>query len=595
MHTSETERDAVADNEVTTVRALLGQCKHAFIMVLILTLIIEMMAIVPVLYLLNGYDRVITSRSEITLVSLTALVVGAYIFWTGLELIRRRALVRISLRIDWELASDVFDASFRRNVGRKKLNVHQVLGDLVQLRTFMTGGGLPAIMSAPFSVFFIMFAALFHPYLAIFTLTTAAVLLILSYFTRKLSAPLLREANNTSAEATRIAAQSLRQSETALALGMHHNIRRQWYRRHQDALRLQVGATEAAASLGAISGFLSHALPSLQMGLGFYLAIHGEITGGMVIASNFLLRMSIKPIRQIMKNWKEIVSTRQSYERLSELIDAQKREAAWMELPPPIGNLSVSELATQPYGAIRPILADINFSMSPGEITAIVGPSAAGKSSLIKALVGVWPPSNGSVRLDGAEVSEWIKHSLGKYVGYVPQECEFFEGSIASNIARLGEVDAEKVTKAAMMAGVHEMILSFPKGYETMLGDNGHVLTGGQKQRIAIARAVYGDPCLVVMDEPNASLDESGERALMEVIRTLKNNGAVVVFSTHRAEMVHIADNLLVLKAGRQVGFGKVSDMLMSARKLRDATKKPNPVKADDAKKPGGGVAGAAA
>jgi len=592
MH--ETKQNGIVDKEMTTLRGLLGQCKQAFVLVLVLTLVIELMAVVPILYLLNGYDRVIASRSEITLVSLTIVVLGAYLFWTGLEWIRRRTLMRIALRVDWELAPDVFNASFRRHAERKRLNVHQVLGDVVQLRQFMTGGGLLALMSLPFSVFFIFFAALFHPLLAVFAIVTLGILFTLTYLTRKASAPILREANDASAEATRIAAQSLRQSETAMALGMQQNVRRHWYRRHQDAMRLQVRATESAAVLGTMSSFFGHALPSLQLCLGFYLAIQGEISGGMVIAASFLLRMSMKPIRRLMSNWKEITNARQSYDRLSVLIDEQNAKSAWLELPPPVGNLSVAELSVQPGGAPRPVLNDISFSMSPGEVTAIVGPSAAGKSSLVKALIGVWRPSNGSVRLDGAEVSEWIHHSLGQYIGYVPQDCEFFEGTIAANIARFGSIEADKVVKAASMAGVHEMILAFPNGYETMLGDGGYALTGGQKQRIALARAVYGDPVFIVMDEPNASLDDTGERALIEMIRTLRNAGAVVIFTTHRPEMVHAADYLLVLKAGRQVGFGKVTDMLVSARKLREANKKPTSVKSSD-DKDDGAVTGAAA
>lgn len=570
----------IQDAEKRTMQSIIKQCKSALIFALLVTFAVEMLSIVPVLYLLNGYDRVLSSKSEITLVSLTIMVVGVYVFWTALEWIRRRMLLRISLRMDWELALKVFDVSFRRHVGKKRTNVHQVMNDLVLLRQFMTGKGMTAMMAAPFSVFFIFISYFFHPYLALFSVVTAVILLVVTYMTQKVSSPILKMANNASAEANRLAAQNLRQSEAALALGMHGHIRKRWYARHQDSLKMQVYASESAASLGSISNFLGHSLPTLQMGLGFYLAINDAITGGMVIAASFLLRMAIKPFRQLMSSWKDITNARQSYERLQLLFNEDDARHTWMELPPPTGHISVSELAVQPVGASRPILADINFSLNPGEITAIVGPSASGKSSVVKSLVGIWKPTYGSVRLDGAEVWEWAQHNLGQYVGYVPQDCDFFEATVAENIARLGLIEPGKVTKAAMEADVHELILSLPLGYDTMLGENGHVLTGGQRQRIAIARALYDDPCLVVMDEPNASLDEAGEQALIQAIYAMKHAGTTVVFTTHRSELVRIADNLLVLRNGKQVGFGSVADMLKIARKIRDASKRAAPADA---------------
>jgi PrtD family type I secretion system ABC transporter len=597
MHKNyDSENVGVEDAEKKTMQGIIKQCKSALIFALLLTFAVEMLSIVPVLYLLNGYDRVLSSKSEITLVSLTIMVVGVYIFWTAIEWIRRRMLLRISLRMDWELALKVFDVSFRRHVGKRRTNVHQVMNDLVLLRQFMTGKGMTAMMAAPFSVFFIFISYFFHPYLAIFSIATAVILLAVTYLTQKVSSPILKAANNASAEANRLAAQNLRQSEVALALGMHGHIRKRWYERHQDSLKMQVYASEAAASLGTLSNFLGHSLPTLQMGLGFYLAINDAITGGMVIAASFLLRMAIKPFRQLMSSWKDITNARQSYERLQILFNEDDARHTWMELPPPTGHISVSELAVQPIGASRPILTDIHFSLNPGEITAIVGPSASGKSSVVKSLVGIWKPSYGSVRLDGAEVWEWAQHTLGQYVGYVPQDCEFFEATVAENIARMGPIEPGKVTKAAMEADVHELILSLPLGYDTLLGENGHVLTGGQRQRIAIARALYDDPCLVVMDEPNASLDEAGEQALIQAIYAMKHAGTTVVFTTHRSELVRIADNLLVLRNGKQVGFGSVADMLKVARKIRDASKRPAP--ADTASSGQGGardIKGAAA
>lgn len=567
--------DIVSDQlETRTLSGLMKQCKRAFVFVFILTFVVEMLSLAPILYMLNVYDRVLTSRSVVTLVSLTVLMVGTYIFWSGLEWIRRRMMVRISLRIDWELAAKVFDASFRRFVGRKKVNIHQVMSDLVLLRQFLTGNPLLSLMSAPFAILFIIFATLFHPLLALFSLVASSLLLFITYLTQRVSVPVLKEANNALAETNRLAAQSLRNAEPALALGMHRAIRKRWYVRHQNYLQMQVQASEAASLLGSASGFLTKAFPSLQIAVGVFLAIEGFLTGGMVIAANFLMAKSIGPIRQTLASWKEVADARQAYERLDALLAEGDTVSTRMALPRPTGYLSVSDLVVHPEGASRAVLSGISFTLEPGQVTVIVGPSAAGKSSLVRSLVGIWTPTKGSVRLDGADVSSWIREDLGQYIGYVPQENEFFEGTIAENIARLGLVDPEQIVKATKLVGIHELILSFPQGYDTVLGENGYVLTGGQKQRLAIARAVYGDPCYVVMDEPNASLDEQGERALIQAIRTLKTAGTTVLFTTHRPDLVNIADNLLVLNGGKQVGFGKVVDMLASARKLRDAKQK---------------------
>jgi PrtD family type I secretion system ABC transporter len=550
---------------------VLRQCRSAFVFAFVLTAVVEALSVVPILYTINLYDRVLASRSEITLVSLTVLVFGSYLFWSGLEWIRQRLLVRISLRIDWDLAADTFDMSFRRHAGRRQVNVHQVLGDLIQVRQFLSGSPLLALMSAPFAIMFIAFGALFHPWLAIFSLCAALVLLGATWMTQRVSAPLLKQANNASAEASRVATQGLRQAETALALDMQGALRRRWHQRHQDYLGLQVSASESAGVFGGISGFLTKSLPSMQMALGIWLAIQGLITGGMVIAATFLVSKSIAPIQKVLGSWHEIVSARQSYERLSKLFSEDEGNCERMSLPAPTGHLSVCALVLQPDNAAHPVLCEVNFSIEPGHVLAIVGPSASGKSSLVKSLVGIWRPAQGSVRLDSADLADWARNGLGKYIGYVPQDIDFFEGSVAENIARLGQPDPEMVVKAAIRAGIHEIILTLPQAYDTMLGENGHSLTGGQRQRLALARALYGDPCYVVMDEPNASLDEAGERCLVQAIRALKAAQATVIFTTHRPELIHAADHLLVLAGGKQVGFGNVSDMLTAARKLREA------------------------
>lgn len=548
------------------LREVLNECKKAFWLTGILTFVVEVLSISPIMYMMNMYDRVMSSRSGVTLVSLTVLILGLYVFWSALEWLRTRLMVRISMRVDWDLASATFDAAFRRYAGRKKVDVHQMLGDLLQVRQFLTGQSILALMSAPFAVMFIIIGALFHPYLAIFIVVASLLLLVVSYMTQRVTTPLLREANDAKADSNRIAAQSLQHAESALALGMHTHMRRRWYQRHQGYLGMQAHASEAAGLMGGASGFLQKAFPSLQMALAIYLAIDGLITGGMVMAATFLISKAVGPIQKLLGSWDEITTTRQSFERLEKLLIEDDVNQDRLLLPAPKGRLLVEHVVAVPAGAKKPVIDGVNFSMMPGEVTAIVGPSAAGKSSLVRLLVGIWAPAAGSVRLDGVSVSDWIRDDLGSQIGYVPQDIAFFEGSVSDNIARLGDVDAEKVVMAAKLAGMHDTILSFPSGYETQLGENGHALTGGQRQRMAIARALYGTPKYIVMDEPNAALDDASERQLMVLIRALKNSGASVLFTTHRPNLISAADNLLVLSNGKQVAYGPVAAMLASAR-----------------------------
>lgn len=551
-----------AHQQSNPLREVLQQCRRAFWLTGLLTLVIEILSISPILYMMNMFDRVMSSRSHVTLVSLTVLILGLYVFWSALEWMRSRLMVRISMRVDWDLAAATFDAAFRRFVGRKKVDVHQVLGDLLQVRQFLTGNSILALMSAPFAFLFIVVGAFFHPYLAVFILVASGTLVLVSFMTQRVTAPVLRDANDAKAESNRIAAQSLQHAEAALALGMQGPIRKRWYQRHQGYLGMQAHASEAAGVMGGASGFLQHAFPSLQMALGVYLAIEGLITGGMVMAATFLISKAVSPIQKLLASWSEIVLARQSFERLDQLLTEDEIHQDRLSLPAPKGRLQVEHAVAVPAGAKKPVVDDINFHMAPGEVVAIVGPSAAGKSSLVRLLVGIWRPVSGSVRLDGASIADWIRDDLGSQIGYVPQDIGFFEGTVAENIARLGEVDDEKVVMAAKLAGMHDTILGFPNGYETQLGETGHVLTGGQRQKLAIARAMYGTPRYIVMDEPNAALDDASERALILLIRALKNEGCTVLFTTHRPNLIAAADKLLVMSHGRQVGFGPVAELL---------------------------------
>ena len=549
------------------VGRVLHQCRRAFWFIAALSLLAEMLSLAPIVYMWNAFDRVLNSRSEVTLISLTVLVVGVYAFWAAMEWVRSRLMVRLSLRVDWELAADVFDASFRRHMGRRQVNVQQVMSDLLELRQFLGGAGVLALIGAPFALLFIVVGALFHPYLAVFSLFSAATMTVVALLNRRMSSEALKAASDANAESMRLAADVLRHAETTFALGMMPAVRRRWHRIHRQYLLLQVNSSEAAGVGSGFTSFLQNSFQSLGMALGLFLAIEGAITGGMVMAASMLIARAIAPLQKLITAWPMIIRARQSYERLNTLLVEDDKRSQQMALPAPTGQLSVSQMSAQPPGARKAVLSGLDFRLEAGQALAVVGPSASGKSSLSKLLVGVWKPSQGSVRLDGVEVSDWNHDELGPHVGYVPQDIEFFEGTVAENIARLGEVDAEKVVHAAQLVGMHETILAWPQGYDTPLGEAGFVPSGGQRQRLAIARALYGDPSFVVMDEPNANLDEVGEQALIQALRHLHDRGATVVVTTHRPRLIGIVDRMLVLKGGRQVGFGPPKDLFEAVKR----------------------------
>jgi len=565
--------EVVREGTKKPIEAVLYQCRKTFIFAIAVTVVVNIMSLVPLLYMWNVMDKAVSTRSHVTLVSLTALVVAVYLFWSALEWMRTRLLTRLSLRMDWDLSSDIFDASFRRYVTRKNVNVHQLLGDLTSLKQFITGKGLITLIDAPFAIVFIVIGGIIHPYLAIFAVFSTVLMLVLAFFTQKISGPSLKEANDSHAEAARVAHLSLRHAETTMALGMMPAARERWYRHHHRHLQHQVNASGAAGTMRGISRFISKSMPSLQMCLGAFLAIGGFITAGMMMAASMLISKAVGPLNSLLTGWSEIVETRQAYERLNALLMEDTKRQTQMQLPAVVGNLVVTKASAVPQGSNKAVLFDINFHLKTGQVVAIVGPSAAGKTCLARLLIGVWKPVRGSVRLDGVEISDWDHDEFGPQIGYVPQEIEMFEGTVAENIARLGEVDPEKVVQATKLIGMHETILAFPNGYDTELGETGFVLSGGQRQRLAICRAIYGMPKFIVMDEPNANLDEVGESALVNAISYLKSQGSSIIITTHRPRLVGVADNLLVLRNGTQVGFGPADEMINAVRNLQVVSK----------------------
>lgn len=555
----------------TPVGRVLHDCRRGLAFVAVLCFVIEALSVAPVIYMWNSFDRVLASRSLTTLLSLTVLVVGIYAFWSAMEWIRGRLMVRLSLRVDWDLASDVFDAAFRRRMGRRQVNVQQVMSDLLELRQFLGGKGVLALLSAPFALLFIVVGAAFHPWLALFSLASAAVMLVAAFVNRRITTAALKASNDAHQESLRLAGTVLRQAEATFALGMMPAMRRRWHQKHREFLSLQVNSSEAAGSGAGLTSFLQHTFQSLGLALGLFLAIEGSITGGMVIAATMLISRSVAPLQTLISQWPAVVKARQAYDRLNLLLREDEKTATQMALPAPQGRVQVEHVTAHPAGSNKQVVTDVDFAIEPGQGLAIVGPNGSGKSSLAKLLVGVWKPTEGSVRLDGVEISDWNHDEVGPNIGYVPQEIEFYEGTVADNVARLGQVDAEKVVAAAKLVGMHETILSWPQGYDTMLGEAGFQISGGQAQRLGIARALYGTPRYVVMDEPNANLDEVGEQALIRALHHLKESGSTVVVTTHRPRLIGIVDRMLVLKDGRQVAFGVPKDLFDAVKRAQPA------------------------
>ena len=460
----------------------------------------------------------------------------------------------------------VFNATFERNLRQAGQNPAQALNDLSSMRQTLTGAGLIALTDAPWMPIYLIVIFLLHVQLGVFALIGVLLLVALAVVNERVSATPLAEAQKLAMAANAQANNHLRNAEVIEAMGMLPAIRRRWFQLHQKFLIQQAVASDRAGVLNALTRFARISMQSLALGYGALLAINGEITPGMMIAGSILVGRALAPVEVLIANWKQLVSARAAYQRLTELLRIYPARIAGMPLPRPLGDVLVDGAATAAPGSKVLILRNVNFSLKAGEVVAVIGPSASGKSTLARMLVGIWPALAGAVRLDGADIFTWSKDELGPYLGYLPQDIELFDGTVAENIARFGEVDSDHVLAAAQAAGVHELILLLPKGYDTPLGDAGSALSGGQKQRIGLARALYGDPALIVLDEPNSNLDDQGEAALAETIRRLKAKKRTVVIITHRLTTLAVADSILVMHEGTVKAHGPRDQVLAAIR-----------------------------
>ncbi|MGH1462407.1 MAG: type I secretion system permease/ATPase [Neptuniibacter sp.] len=554
----------------TDLQKVLHNTKGAFITVGFFSMFINFLMIVPAMYMLQIYDRVITGGSESTLLMLTLIMVMLLVSMGGLEFARSRMLVRISARIDQQLAEKVYNASFKQALytGGQNNNA-QPIKDLTGLRQFLTGSGPFAFFDAPWIPVYIAVMFMFHPWYGWVGVFSALLLSVLAIINEKITSKDIQEANHLASKANDSVRKTLENSEVIESMGMQETLRSRWKAKQDNVLILQATASDRSGTITSISKTLRMVLQSSILGLGAYLVLEQQITPGLMIGGSIILGRALAPIDQMIGAWKGFVAARSQYARLDEVLQKIPQDGEKMSLPAPTGFVSVEGVSVAPPGARTPVLKGISFEARPGEIWGILGPSAAGKSTLARALLGVWPVAVGKVRLDKADVFTWNRHELGEYIGYLPQDIELFDGTVSENIARFGDIDPDKIVAAAKSASVHEMILSFPDGYDTQIGAHGGSLSGGQRQRIGLARAIYGSPVLVILDEPNSNLDDVGERALSATLQHLKEKGTTVFLITHRSAALNQVDKLLVLANGQLQMQGSRDEVLTKMKQLQ--------------------------
>ena len=552
-------------NQFPELAGALKDVRSYFLYAGLFSAAVNLLMLVPVIYMLQVYDRVMASGSLSTLAMLTLLMAGLLLALGGFEWVRSMILISASNRIESNLRSRVSDATFKRSLmsGGMVSNA-QPVNDLASLRQFLTGNGLFAFFDAPWVPIYIGIMFLFHPWFGFSAIIAVIVMLALTFTNEKITNKKISEANTLAQKVNGQFASNLRNAEVIAAMGMRDAVARKQNKTADEVLILQTNASQQAGLLTSISKSFRMIMQSLMLGLGALLALQQEISPGMVIAGSLLLGRALAPIDLLVQTWKGFSNARVQYGRLGQLLEDIPKEPDTMSLPAPQGNLSAENLVVIPPGAKSPVVRGVSFQIQAGEALGIVGPSASGKSSLARALLGIWPAYSGAVRLDGADISSWDRTELGPYIGYLPQDIELFDGTISENICRFSEASPETIVDAARIAGVHEMILHLPQGYDTVIGAAGGMLSGGQRQRIGLARAVFGNPKLLLLDEPNSNLDEQGEKELVDAIARIKATGCTVIVISHRTMVLHSMDKILVMKEGAVINYGP-KDHVLSA------------------------------
>jgi ATP-binding cassette, subfamily C, type I secretion system permease/ATPase len=552
---------SIPPNRTDELRLLLRTCQRYFITAAIFSLAINLLYLAGPLYMLQVYDRVISSGSEITLVMLTLALLLAFLALAALDAVRARVLTRASVRLDQKIAARVMTAIIDRSAifgGARS----QLLRDFDTFRQFITGMGIHAIFDLPWAPIYIVVIFVLHPALGAFALGSSILLVLMALFNEWIVKPPLTESSEAASRNYSFTEMSLRNTEVVRAMGMTEGLLKRWGRDRNRMLERQVTASDRAATMQSIIRFLRLSMQSVILGLGAYLVIERLATTGAMFAASILLGRALQPVEQVVGSWRNLVSARSAFLRVRELLSANPPHETGLLLPCPKGRLSVEALTFVPPQSNKPILRGVAFAIEPGELLGIIGPSGAGKSTLARQIVGVLKPSAGVVRLDGSDVSVWGRSSLGQHLGYLPQDIELFADTIAANINRFQDGSDRETILAAQMAGVHDLILRLPDGYDTQVGEGGAILSGGYRQRIGLARAVYGNPSLIVLDEPSSNLDADGDAALTDCIVQLRQRGTTVVIISHRPSTVGVVDKILVLRDGVAEMFGPRAEVM---------------------------------
>ncbi len=531
-----------------------------------------LLVLAPSGYMLEVYDRVINSRNHLTLAMLTLLVLGAYLLMEVLEWARAQIMHEAGVQLDAQMRDRIFSAIFQANLKKMPGGSLQPLNDFRTLQDFLGSPPLLALMEAPVSLVFLALMFAISPVLGWAAIAGSLLQVFVGWLNERSTQPPLVAANRSAMAAQQYADGSLRNAQVIESMGMLRDIHRRWMGRQREFLGLQAMASDQAGGYQALTKFLQTTMGSLMLGLGAWLLLRNSLNGGsgMMLVASILGGRVLAPLVQIVTQWRLVVNVRDAWQRLDSLLAAVPARPASMPLPAPRGLLQVESLVAGAPGSAAVIVKNVAFALSPGEVLAVVGPSASGKTTLARLLVGLWPAASGKVRLDGADVFSWDKHELGPCLGYLPQGVELLDGTLAENIARFGDVEPAKVTAAAGAVGLHDFIMSLPQGYESPVGREGARLSGGQRQRVALARAIYGDPVLVVLDEPNSSLDEAGDAALAAAVLALEARGTTFVVMTHRSSVLAVADKMMVLHDGVVQAFGPRDDVLAALKKANE-------------------------
>ena len=538
--------------------------KPVLIRAAIFSMIISLLALSPTVYMLEVYDRVVNSRSGMTLYMLTIVVVLCYAVMEILEKVRGAMLRAAGVQLDNKLSERVYNAMFQGFLRRHVSGGTQVLNDLKLVREFLYNPALLAVMEAPVALVALALIFAINPLLGWSAVIGAIAQMGVAFMNERATRKPLNEANRSAVAAQQFAEASLRNAHVMESMGMLDAVHARWQKRQREFLSHQAQASEGAGLWTAMSKLIQQLMGSILLGLGAWLMLGNALNGGasMMIIGSVLGGRVLAPLGQVVAQWNAVVNVRSAWARLEALMAQVPEKPEAMPLPAPKGFLSVEALIAGAPGQQVPIVRGVQFAAQPGEVVAVIGPSASGKTTLAKLLVGLWPSISGKVRLDGADVHSWDKAELGPYLGYLPQGVELLDGTLAENIARFGEVDMVQVEAAARLVGLHDLIMSMPQGYNSPIGRDGTMLSGGQRQRVGLARALYAKPVFVVLDEPNSSLDEAGDAALAGAIAALKQLGTTFVVMTHRSSILSVADKILLMREGAQQAFGPRDEVL---------------------------------